>query len=158
MDLFHVETRIADRNHIIKDIFDSHLSWFKHVYGSLYAPKEGGLFPIDRRKFPRQLWVWGQLTSLSICLQDNKTIDAAIYDYSCEAISLKMENTYSLYEGERVALQGIPPVEPLAANFVMDHFLKIGEFVVKRIENSPQPVAALQAILKSNRCEELNKD
>jgi len=158
MDLFHVETRIADRNHIIKDIFDSHLSWFKHVYGSLYAPKEGGLFPIDRRKFPRQLWVWGQLTSLSICLQDNKTIDAAISDYSCEALSLKMENTYSLYEGERVALQGIPPVEPLAANFVMDHFLKIGEFVVKRIENSPQPVAALQAILKSNRCEELNKD
>jgi NADPH-dependent 7-cyano-7-deazaguanine reductase QueF len=37
MDLSIIEARIAKRNAIIKDIFDSHSSWFKHVYKVLYT-------------------------------------------------------------------------------------------------------------------------
>lgn len=36
LDLSITDARIAKRNAIIKDIFDSHSSWFKHVYEVLY--------------------------------------------------------------------------------------------------------------------------
>ncbi len=151
MDLFHIEARIADRSRIVKDIFSSHLSWFKHVYGALYVPKGIDASVTDRRKFPRQVWEWEQPSSLSICLEDNKTeIGAAIHDYSCKGMSLITENTLSLNEGERVILQGAPPAEPLAASFVIDHFLKTRQFIIKRIENRPQPVIGLQAISENN--------
>ena len=39
LDLSNLETRIANRNTIIKDIFSSHSSWFKHVCEVLYTPE-----------------------------------------------------------------------------------------------------------------------
>jgi len=37
LDLSNIETRIANRNTIMRDIFNSHLSWFKYVYEALYT-------------------------------------------------------------------------------------------------------------------------
>ncbi len=40
LDLSNLETRIANRNTVIKDIFSSHSSWFKHVYKVLYTSED----------------------------------------------------------------------------------------------------------------------
>jgi len=158
VDLFHIEARIADRNRIIKDIFDSHSSWFKHIFEVLHAPKDNMPFTIDRRKFPRQTWEWNQ-PSLNVSLQDRKTIiRTTICDCSREGLSLKLEATnLPLSEGQIVILQGTSPVEPLAANFIVDHFLKKKKFVVRRIANGPQPIIGLQATLESERYNEPNQ-
>ncbi len=182
VDLFHIEAQIADRNRIIKDIFDSHSSWFRHIFEALHAPKGNMPFTIDRRKFPRQAWEWNQ-PSLNVSLQDRKTvIGATICDCSYEGISLNLRIGISntpphnppvnggtqggnqiqvaedlikeatdlpLSEGQIVTLQGTSPKEPLAANFIVDHFLGKKRFMVRRIANGPQPVIGLQATLES---------
>ncbi|MCF6155496.1 MAG: hypothetical protein E3K36_09630 [Candidatus Brocadia sp.] len=150
VDMFHIEARIADRNRIINDIFNSNLSWFQHVYETLHASRETMHYAIDR-KFPRQPWEWKQL-SLNVCSEDCKTvISATICDYSRESISLKTEGSFPLSEGQIVILQGIPPAEPLTANFIIDHFLRIKKFMVKRIVNGPQPTIGLQAIPENEK-------
>ena len=83
--------------------------------------------------------------------------DATINDYSREGISLKIEGTFPLSEGQIVILQGTPPPEPLAANFILDHFLKIKKFVVKRIGDGHQPIIGLQAISENEKYHEQNQ-
>lgn len=158
VDLFHIEARIADRNRIIKDIFDSQSSWFKHVFEVLQAPKSNMPFTIDRRKFPRQTWEWKQ-PSLNVCLQDRKTIIRATFcDCSREGISLKLEATnLPLSVGQVVILQGTSPVEPLAANFIVDHFLKKKKFVVRRIADGLQSIIGLQTVPEGERHNEPNQ-
>lgn len=156
VDMFHIEARIADRNRLINDIFSSHLSWFQHVYETLHASRETVHYTIDR-KFPRQPWEWKQ-PSLNVYLENCKTTaDATINDYSREGISLKIEGTFPLSEGQIVILQGTPPPEPLAANFILDHFLKIKKFVVKRIGDGHQPIIGLQAISENEKYHEQNQ-
>jgi hypothetical protein len=158
VDLFHIEARIADRNRIVKDILDSHSSWFKHVFEVLHAPNGNMPFTIDRRKFPRQTWEWNQ-PSLSVCLQDRKTIiRAAICNCSREGISLKLEATnLPLNEGQIVTLQGTSPKEPLAANFIVDHFLEKKRFMVRQIANGSLPIIGLQAVPEGERHNEPNQ-
>jgi len=158
VDLFHIKARIADRNRIIKDIFDSQSSWFKHISEVLHAPKGNMPVTIDQRKFPRQPWEWNQ-TSLSVCSEDCKPIaNATIYDYSCEGISLKLEATnLPLSEGQIVTLQGTSPKEPLAANFIVDHFLEKKRFMVRRIADGLQAIIGLQACPEGERYHEPNQ-
>ncbi|HHT9145466.1 MAG TPA: hypothetical protein ACFYD4_07290 [Candidatus Wunengus sp. YC61] len=40
LDLSNLETRIENRNTIIKDIFHSHSAWFEHVYKALYTSED----------------------------------------------------------------------------------------------------------------------
>lgn len=40
LDLSNIETKIANRNTIMRNIFNSHSSWFKHVYEVLYTPED----------------------------------------------------------------------------------------------------------------------
>lgn len=157
MDLFYIEARIADRHRIMKDIFDSHSSWFNHVFEVLHAPKGDMPFPIDRRKFPRQCWEWNQ-PQMNVCLQDHKAvIKATLCNFSRDGLSLKLEATnLPLTEEQVVTLQGESPKEPIAANFVMDHFLKKKKFVVRRITNGLQPGIGLQTIPESERTHEPN--
>lgn len=156
VDMFHTEARIADRNRIINEIFNSNLSWFKHVYDALHPSRETMHFEIDR-KFPRQSWEWEQPV-LGIYSEDCKTVTGAtICDYSRESISLKTEGTFPFSEGQIVILDGVPPSEPLEANFILDHFLRIKKFVVKRIGNGPQPVIVLQAISENEKYNEQNQ-
>jgi len=157
VDLFHIEARIADRNRIIKDIFDSQSSWFKHVFEVLHAPNGTMPFTIDRRKFPRQTWEWNQ-PPLNVCLQDRKTIiRATICNCSREGISLKLEATnLPLNEGQIVTLQGTSPKEPLAANFIVDHFLEKKRFMVRQIANGSLPIIGLQAVPEGERHNEPN--
>ncbi|MEK7852968.1 MAG: hypothetical protein AAB243_04140 [Planctomycetota bacterium] len=158
VDLFHIEARIADRNRIIKDIFDSHSSWFKHIFEVLHAPKDNRPFTTDRRKFPCQTWEWNQ-PPLNVCLQDRKAIiKATICNFSREGLSLKLEaTTLPMLEGQVVTLQGESPKEPIAANFVVDHFLKIKRFKVMRVTNGLQPIIGLQVILESEISNEPNQ-
>ena len=157
VDLFHIEARIADRNRIIKDIFDSHSSWFKHILDVLHAPNGTMPFTIDRRKFPRQTWEWNQ-PPLNVCLQDRKTIiRATICNCSREGISLKLEATdLPLNEGQIVTLQGTSPKEPLVANFIVDHFLEKKRFMVRQIANGSLPIIGLQAVPEGERHNEPN--
>ena len=155
VDLFHVEAKIADRNRIIKDVFNFHPTWFKHAYAILHTHQNKVPSIIDKRKSPRQSWEWNQPT-LSIYLPDLKiAIHANICDYSHEGMSVQLENAnLKLSEKQVVLLQGTPPVEPLAANFVADHFLKTKRFMVKRMTNGTQPIVGLQATLESEgNCE-----
>lgn len=147
MDLFHAETRNADRSRIVKDLFDSHSWWFKQVHGVLYEQKDDFIHALDRRKYPRQPWRWDQ-PSLSLYLDDRKkTIKVvAIYDYSCKGFSLQIEDISGLSNGQIVCLQGTSPAEPFEAKFIIDHFLEIKRFVVRRIANGSQPIVGLQAI------------
>ncbi|MCP4414598.1 MAG: hypothetical protein GY808_18745, partial [Gammaproteobacteria bacterium] len=71
IDLFHAETRNADRGRIVKDLFDLHSWWFKQVHGVLYKPKNNFVSATDLRKFPRLPWGWDQ-PSLSLYLEDCK--------------------------------------------------------------------------------------
>ncbi|MEP9409871.1 MAG: hypothetical protein HRF42_00430 [Candidatus Brocadia sp.] len=156
VDMFHTEARIADRNRIINNIFNAHLPWFKHVYEALHPSEKTMRFEIDR-KFPRQLWEWKQ-PALSVYSEDCKACaGAAICDYSRESISLKIEGTFPFGEGQIVILEGTPPAEPLEANFIIEHFLRIKKFVVKRIGNGDQPIIGLQAISESKRYNEQNQ-
>ena len=143
---------------IIKDLFDSHASWFKHIFEVLHASKDNLPFTIDRRKFPRQTWEWNQ-PPLNVCLQDGKAIiKATICNFSREGLSLKLEaTTLPMLEGQVVTLQGESPKEPIAANFVVDHFLKIKRFKVRRVTNGLQPIIGLQAILESEISHEPNQ-
>ena len=157
VDLFHIEARIADRNRIIKDIFDSQSSWFKHIFEVLHAPNGNMPFTIDRRKFPRQTWEWNQ-PPLNVCLQDRKTIiRATICNCSREGISLKLEATnLPLNEGQIVTLEGTSPKEPLVANFIVDHFLEKKRFMVRQIANGSLPIIGLQAVPEGERHNEPN--
>jgi len=157
VDLFHIEARIADRNRIIKDIFDSQSSWFKHIFEVLHAPNSNMPFTIDRRKFPRQTWEWNQ-PPLNVCLQDRKTIiRATICNCSREGISLKLEATdLPLNEGQIVTLQGTSPKEPLVAKFIVDHFLEKKRFMVRQIANGSLPIIGLQAVPEGERHNEPN--
>ncbi|MBI5307145.1 MAG: phosphatidylserine/phosphatidylglycerophosphate/cardiolipin synthase family protein [Planctomycetes bacterium] len=158
VDLFHIEARIADRNRVIKDIFDSHSSWFNHAFEVLHAPNGNMPSTSERRKFPRQTWEWIQ-PLLNVCLQDRKAIiKATIFNFSREGLSLKLEaTTLPMLEGQVVTLQGESPKEPIAANFVVDHFLKIKRFKVKRVTNGLQPIIGLQVILESEISNEPNQ-
>ncbi len=148
VDMFHIEAKIADRNRIINDIFNSNLSWFKYVFEALHPPRETAHFEIDR-KFPRQSWEWTQ-PALNVYSEDGKSVcGVTICDYSRESISLKSEGPFPLHEGQIVILQGTPPPEPLAAIFIIDHFLRIRKFMVRRIKNEPQPFIGLQAIFEN---------
>ncbi|TVM00509.1 MAG: hypothetical protein CV087_14195 [Candidatus Brocadia sp. WS118] len=145
VDLFHMESRIADRNRIIKETIDSHASRLKYVFDALHASKCRTPYSNDRRKFPRQVWEWKQ-PLLEVCLQDRKTtIKASLCDYSREGVSLKLEATDLLRNnGQVVTLQGESPIEPRVADFIVDHFLKKKQFVIRRITNETQPVIGLQ--------------
>ncbi len=145
VDLFHMESRIADRNRIIKETIDSHASRLKYVFDALHASKCRTPYSNDRRKSPRQKWEWKQ-PLLKVCLQDRKTtIKAAMCDYSREGVSLKLEATDFLgNNGQVVTLQGESPIEPRVADFIVDHFLKKKQFVIRRIMNGSQPVIGLQ--------------
>lgn len=156
VDMFHIEARMADRNRIINEIFNANLSWFKHVYEALHPSRETLHFELDR-KFPRQPWEWKQ-PSLNVYSEDCKTvIGATICDYSRESISLKTEGPFPLSVGQIVNLQGTPPAEPLAANFIIDHFLRIKKFTVKRIVNGPQSIVGLQTISENEKYEKQNQ-
>jgi hypothetical protein len=48
-------------------------------------------------------------------------------------------------------------VEPLAANFIVDHFLKKKKFVVRRIAEGLQPIIGLQAVPEGERYHEPNQ-
>ena len=141
IDLFHAETRNADRSRIIKDLFDLHSWWFKQVHGVLYKPKDNSVNVTDLRKFPRRHWGWDQ-PSLSLYLEDcKKTITiTTIRDYSCKGLALQIENASGLSNGQIVCLQGTFPSEPFEVNYIMDHFLKIKKFMIKRIADGSQPV------------------
>ncbi|NUO07071.1 MAG: hypothetical protein HUU08_00075 [Candidatus Brocadia sp.] len=157
VDLFHIEARIADRNRIVKDIFNSHASWFKHVFEVLHTQKNNMPSAIDRRKFPRQPCEWKQ-PSLNVCSEDCKTIiGASICDYARESISLKTEGHFPLNVGQIVILQGTPPAEPLEANFIIDYFLRIKRFMIKRIVDGPQQIIGLQAIPENGKYNEQNQ-
>jgi hypothetical protein len=143
----------------MKDIFDTHSSRFNHIFEVLHAPNGKIPFTIERRKFPRQTWEWNQ-PSLNVCLQDPKTaIRATICDFSREGLSLKLEDTnLPLLEEQVVILQGESPKESIAANFIMDHFLKKKKFLVRRTANELQPIIGLQAILESEKSNESNQN
>lgn len=152
IDLFHAETRNADRGRIVKDIFDLHSWWFKQVHGVLYKPKDNSVNAIDLRKYPRRPWGWDQ-PSLSLYPEDcKKTITiTAIRDYSCKGLSLQIEDISGLSNGQIVCLQGTFPSEPFEVNYIMDHFLKIKKFMIKRIENGLQPIVGVQTITEVER-------
>ena len=40
LDFSNIETRIANRNTIMREIFNSHSSWFKYAYEALYTPED----------------------------------------------------------------------------------------------------------------------
>ncbi|OOP57668.1 MAG: hypothetical protein AYP45_02100 [Candidatus Brocadia carolinensis] len=145
VDLFHMESQIADRNRIIKETIDSHASRLKYVFDALHTSKCRTPYSNDRRKFPRQTWEWKQ-PSLKICLQDRKTtINASMCDYSREGVSLKVETTDLLQNhGQIVTLQGESPFEPRLAGFTIDHFLEKNQFVIRRITKGSQPIIGLQ--------------
>jgi hypothetical protein len=42
-------------------------------------------------------------------------------------------------------VQGILPKESFAANFILDHFLKIGRFKIKWMRDETQPIIGLHA-------------
>ncbi len=157
IDLFHAETRNADRGRIIKDMFDLHSWWFKQVYGVLYGQKDNVVCVTDKRKFPRQNWRWDQ-PSLSLYLEDcKKTIRVtSICDYFREGLALQIEDISGLSIGQTVCLQGTLPAEPFEASYIMDHFLKIKKLVIKRITNGLQPIVGLQAISEAERNDKLD--
>lgn len=152
IDLFHAETRNADRGRIIKDIFDSHSWWFKQVYGALYGQKDNVVCANDKRKFLRQLWRWEQ-PSLSLYLDDRKkTIRVtSIRDYSCKGLALHIEDISGLSIGDIVSLHGSFPIKPFEASYIVDHFLKINKLVIRQITNGLQPIVGLQAISEAER-------
>ncbi|KHE92028.1 MAG: hypothetical protein K8F52_03610 [Candidatus Scalindua rubra] len=152
IDLFHAETRNADRGRIIKEIFDLHSWWFKQVHGVLYQPKDSFVNAIDLRKFPRQPWKWGQ-PSVSLCPEESKkaiTIKT-ICDYSCKGLALQIEDISGLSYGQVVCLQGDSPPEPFEANYIMDYFLKIKRFKITRIADGSQPIVGVQGITEAER-------
>jgi hypothetical protein len=152
IDLFHAETRNAGRDRIIKDLFDLHSWWFKQVYSVLYKPKDNYVCATDIRKFPRQPWRWDP-PSLSFYPEDcKKTIAITdICDYSCKGLSLQIEDISGLSNGQVVCLQGTSTAEPFEVNFIMDHFLEIKRFMIRRITNGSQPIVGLQAISEAER-------
>lgn len=152
IDLFHAETRNADRGRIVKDIFDSHFWWFKQVHGVLYQPKDSHVSAIDLRKFPRQHWKWSQ-PSVSLCPEESKkTITIkAICDYSCKGLALQIEDISGLINGQVICLQGDSPPEPFEAYYIMDYYLKIRRFIIKRIANGVQPIVGVQPIIEEER-------
>ncbi len=152
MDLFHAETRNADRGRIVKVLFDKHSWWFKQVHGVLYKPKDNFNNATDLRKFPRRPWRWDQ-PSLSLYLEDcKKTITiTTIRDYSCNSLAVQIEDISGLNNEQIVCLQGTSPPEPFEANYIMDHFLKIKKFMIKRVENGLQPIVGVQTITEAER-------
>lgn len=154
IDLFHAETRNADRGRIVKDIFDLHSWWFKQVHGVLYQPKDSFVNAIDLRKFPRQPWNWKwSQPSVSLCPEESKkTIKiTTIRDYSCKGLALQIEDISGLSNGQVVCLQGTYPPEPFEAYYIMDHFIKIKRFMIKRIANGVQPIVGVQTITEAER-------
>jgi hypothetical protein len=152
IDLFHAETRNADRGRIVKDLFDKHSWWFKQVHGVLYKPKDKFVNATDLRKFPRRPWRWDQ-PSLSLYLEDcKKTITiTTIRDYSRNSLAVQIEDISGLNNDQIVCLQGTSPPEPFEANYIMDHFLKIKKFMVIRVENGLQPIVGVQTITEAER-------
>ena len=155
VDLFHAETRNADRDRIVKDLLDLHSWWFKQVYGVLYGSKDNSVCAADKRIFPRQPWRWKQ-PSLSLYLDECKTTltKATICDYSSEGLALQTEEVSRLSNGKIVCLQGDSPSEPLEVNFILEHFLKIKRFVVRRTADGLQPIVGIQAISESESDDE----
>jgi hypothetical protein len=104
------------------------------------------------RKFPRRPWGWDQ-PSLSLYPEDcKKTITiTTIRDYSCKSLALQIENISGLSNGQIVCLQGTSLPEPFEVNYIMDHFLKIKRFMIKRIENGLQPIVGVQTITEAER-------
>jgi hypothetical protein len=152
IDLFHAETRNADRGRIVKDIFDLHSWWFKQVHGVLYQPKDSFVNAIDLRKFPRQPWKWSQPSVSLYPEESKKTITIkAICDYSCKGLSLQLEEISGLSNGQVICLQGDAPPEPFEANYIMDHFLKIKRFMIKRMADGAQPIVGVQTITEAER-------
>lgn len=152
IDLFHAETRNADSGRIVKDLFDLHSWWFKQVHGVLYKPKDNFVNTTDLRKFPRRPWRWGQ-PSLSLYLEDcKKTITiTTMRDYAVEGLALQIENISGLSNGQIICLQGTSPPEPFEVNYIMDHFLKVKRFMIKRMANGLQPIIGVQSITKTER-------
>lgn len=158
LDLFHIEARIANRNHIISEIFHYNTQWFKHIYEALYVQKDNMQFTSDRRKFPRQSWDGGQ-PALNVRLQNCQTlIKATLCDYSREGLSLKLDTlNLPLNKGELVTLQGTSPLEPRSADFIVRYFLKRRQFIIRRIANESQAVIGLQLVPEEERHDDLNQ-
>ena len=152
IDLFHADTRNADRGRIVKDLFDLHSWWFKQVHGVLYKPKGNFVETTDLRKFPRRPWRWDQ-PSLDLYPEDCKktTTITTIRDYSRSSLTLQIEDISGLSNGQIVCLQGTSPPEPFEANYIMDYYLKTRRFIIKRIANGVQPIVGVQTIIEEER-------
>lgn len=152
IDLFHAETRNADRGRIVKDVFDLHSWWFKQIHGVLNQPQDNVVNAIDLRKYPRRPWQWSQ-PSLSLYQEESKkTITVkSIHDYSCKGLSLQIEDISGLINEQVICLHGNSPPEPFEANYIMDHFFKIKRFMVKRMADGLQPIVGVQTITKAER-------
>lgn len=155
LDLFHIEARIANRNRIISDVFHDNSQWFKHVYEALYVQKGAMQFTGDRRKFPRQSWD-GVQSLLKVCLPNCQTpIKASLCDYSREGAAIKLDAlNHSLKMGDIVTLQNTLPSEPRPEDFIIAHFLKRNQFIIRRIINDSQPVIGLQIVSDGERRDE----
>ena len=155
IDLFHAETRNTDSGRTVKDLFDFHSWWFKQVHGVLYKPKNNFVNTTDLRKSPRLPWRWEQ-PPLSLYLEDcKKTITiTTMRDYAVEGLALQIENISGLSNGQIICLQGTSPPEPFEANYIIDHFLKIKRFMVKRIKDGLQPIVGVQTITEAEREEQ----
>jgi len=90
---------------------------------------------------------------LSLYLEDcKKTITiTTIRDYSRNSLAVQIEDISGLNNEQIVCLQGTSPPEPFEANYIMDHFLKIKRFMIKRIENGMQPIVGVQAFTEAER-------
>jgi len=121
-----------------------------YVCSVLHESGNNGSSVFDRQKFPQQPWEWNQ-PLLSLWLQDCKTaLNATVCDYSREGVSLKFEKEKppELCEGQTVILEDAYIEEPFAASFIIDYFLRIKSYKIKRIEEGSQPIIGLQANLE----------
>lgn len=147
IDLFHAEARIAYRDYYIKNVFDLHSRWFKQVYSVMNASRDNGSCDVDRRKFPRQPWELNQPT-LNFYLNNSKKNIASkfIFDYSRNGIAVRIEETSGIDKGQILCLQDSASTELLQTNLILNHFLKMKSFMIKRIANESQSKVGLQTI------------
>lgn len=96
-DLFQARARIADRERIIKDVFEKRTCWFKHVCGVLYEdnPRQKGVIR-DKRTAPRQRCETQNKLDVEMSWEDGtnkKTVAATIEDFSRMGLGLKLTSS-----------------------------------------------------------------
>jgi len=123
VDLFHMESRRANRMRILKDIFERRAVWLKHVYTMLYDQRNDRSMNIRPRRFPRRPCEAGRLT-LSIKWEDggqkNIIRIKEIRDCSYEGMQVQLESPTPLLRKEIVVgIDGIGAVRsPVAAQML----------------------------------------